>query len=101
MAHLTLKNPCTRCARVEEEIVSVKDVETRMKAANAITSTFSATLNADGKSPESLNFAYLCAPCRRIVAKYLRQAFRKLDKVSSERTSGTGEEAEADVEIEA
>lgn len=96
MAHLVMKRPCSRCARVDEEVVSVKDVEARMKAAETASVMFSACAPGDDPKKPSMTLGYLCPTCHKIVRKYLSQAFRKLDKVSAERSSSTpdGEEIE-------
>lgn len=90
---LTLKKPCSRCARVEEYVVSLEEAA---KAVNTPDpkpcATAALTPNALLAVPEIFEMQQLCGPCSGIVHRYLELAFRRIDKVSAVRAGAKPDE---------
>ena len=91
--HLTLKKPCSRCARIEEAVVSLEEAAKAINTPDpkpVVLASF--TSNALLAIPERFEMQQLCGTCSGIVRRYLELAFRRIDKVSAARTGAKPDE---------
>lgn len=97
--HLALKKPCSRCARIEETVVSVEEA---VKVLNSKPEepAVSARFRPNLAGAVHVGYAHeqLCSVCSGIVERYLELAFRRIDKVSATRTGAKPDEV---LEVEA
>jgi hypothetical protein len=81
-ASLTVNRTCTRCPRVEQTEVSVEDI---MKMATTAKSQGGKTTIPEGPKAlairidekQTVEFPFLCTPCRQIVARYIEHIAKK------------------------
>lgn len=91
--HLTLKKPCSRCARVEEAVVSLEEAAKAINTPDSTPAVQAAfTPNVLLAVPQRYELQQLCATCSGIVQRYLELAFRRIDKVSAMRAGAKADE---------
>lgn len=79
---LCIKKQCERCPRVEEEFLTVEEVQ---KQGFHLDAGHSCRMVIDGA--EIGSFGHLCSNCKEVVLKYAASIFTPLEKVSSTRRS--------------
>lgn len=82
MHTISLNRTCSRCPREERVYLDDEDIA-KLAKGHKVANDNALTIAMNGEPVAS--FEHLCATCRAIVKRYISNAAKKLDKLSSTR----------------
>jgi len=74
---ITVNRTCARCPRVEKTEVSVDDIVKMSSASKGGIPNGPKAIRVEIDESRAVEFPFLCAPCRRIVARYVELIAKK------------------------